>query len=181
MKMKGFSYLVVFYLVFVSVSSASQMTQIEYTAEDLGSGRWLYSYEVQNIGLTDGIEEFAIWFDYCLYEDLLVTIPFSPANDWDEIVIQPEPVLGDDGFYDALTLDLPINISETASMFSVSFDWLGIEEPSSQYYEIIDPVTFGTIESGYTVPEPATCLLLLSGAVLLRRRKIQELQGPARK
>jgi hypothetical protein len=82
-----------------------------------------------------------------------------------------EPVLQDAGGYDALATNLKIAIGENLTGFSVNFDWLGIGEPGSQYYEIIDPATFGTIESGYTAPELATCLLLLSGGVLLRRRK----------
>ena len=128
---------------------------------------------MQNISLTGGIEEFTIWFDCGLYDNLTLATHPLLVIDWDEIAINPEPVINDDGFYDALALSLPINAGETVSGFSVSFDWLGIEQPGSQYYEIIDPITFGTIEPGYTVPEPATCLLLFSGAMLLRRRKIQ--------
>ena len=175
MKMGKFPYLMMlFHLIFISISSASPMTQVKYTVENLGSDRWRHSYDVQNISLSDGIEEFTIWFDYSLYDDLSVTTPLPLANDWDEITIQPEPVLSDDGFYDALTLGLPINVGETAGGFSVNFDWLGTGQPGSQYYEIINTTTFGTIESGYTVPEPAIFLLLLSGTVLLRRRRAQK-------
>jgi len=45
----------------------------------------------------------------------------------------------------------------------------GVGEPGSQYYEIIDPVTFETIEDGYTIPEPGTLLLLGLGGFVLRR------------
>ena len=160
-------------LLCVRVVLAIPKTQIIYSTTDLGLDRWQYTYDVMNISLAEEIEEFTIWFDYGLYDNLAVTTPNPPSGDWDEIIWQPEPVIGDDGGYDALAnaSNLAIGIGENVYGFAVSFDWLGIGEPGSQYYEIIDPVTFGTIESGYTVPEPATCLLLLSGVFLLRRRK----------
>ncbi len=79
----------------------------------------------------------------------------------------------DDGAYDALTTNSGIGIGVTVSDFSVSFDWLGVGEPGAQFYEIIDPVTFETIDSGITIiPEPGTLLLLsIGGLALLRRRK----------
>lgn len=159
------------FLVLAEFVSATPLTEISYFTTDLGSGRWEYNYDVKNIGLSVGIEEFTIWFDYGIYDNLVVSTPETPP-DWDQIVWQVEPVLEDAGGYDALATNLEIAIGENLSDFSVTFDWLGIEQPGSQYYEIIDPVTFGTIESGYTVPEPTTCLLLLSGALLLRRREL---------
>lgn len=156
---------------FASAGFGDPLTQVGYEVADLGSGRWEYSYDVMNIGLAEGIEEFTIYFDYGLYDNLLVSTPATPAG-WDQIVWQVEPILKDPGGYDALATNLNIAVGTSLSGFSVSFDWLGIGAPSSQYYEIIDPVTFGTIESGYTVPEPASCLLLLTGALLLRRRKV---------
>ena len=157
--------------VFATSVFGEMSTQIWYETTDLGSERWEYTYDVMNISLTEGIEELTIYFDYGSYDNLSVSTPATPA-DWDQIVWQVEPVLGDPGGYDALATNISIDIGESLSGFSVTFDWLGAGNPGSQYYEIIDPVTFGTIESGYTVPEPATCLLLLSGGVLLRRRKI---------
>lgn len=170
MKSKIFLGFIVVACLTVSTVFGDMNTQICYEATDLGSERWEYAYDVKNISLTEGIEEFTIWFDYGLYDNLLVSTPATPP-DWDQIVWQVDPVLEDAGGYDALATNLEIAIGENIGGFSVTFDWLGIGEPGSQYYEIIDPVTFGTIESGYTVPEPATCLLLLSGGVLLRRRK----------
>jgi len=148
-------------------------SQISYSLTELGGGSWQYSYEVGNISLPAPIEEFTIWFDYSLYENLVITTPNPPANDWDELAIQPEPVIGDDGFYDGLTeIGNPgISIGETVNDFSVSFNWLGINEPGSQFYEIIDPVTFGTIDSGWTVPEPATSLLLIAGCFGVFRKR----------
>lgn len=149
-------------------------TGIIYETSDLGGGRWQYTYEVANTGLTVPIEEFTVWFDYDLYANLAVETPTIPAG-WDQIVLQPEPVLLDDGAYDAKTLGAGISLGQTLSDFAVSFDFSGIGEPGPQPYDIIDPQTFQTIDSGTTVPEPATLLLLgLGGMILRRKRKTTE-------
>jgi len=158
-------------LLFTSAVFAIPVTKICYETADLGSGRWQYTYEVTNISLTPAVEEFTIWFDYGSFDNLSVETPDPPAGNWDEIVIQPDSVLSDDGYYDALVLGVGIGIGESVSGFSVSFDWLGAGEPGSQFYEIIDPDTFETIDSGYTIPEPGTLLLLVLGGIVLRRKK----------
>ena len=146
-------------------------TQIWYSAEELAGGRWQYNYEVANISLTVPIQEFTIWFGYGLYEKLSVeTPPVLPPGGWDEMVIQPEPVLEDDGAYDAKALGVGIEIGHTAGPFAVSFNWLGDAlVPGSQFYEIIDPATLETIDSGWTIPEPATLVLLGLGSLILRK------------
>ncbi len=161
---------VVFAFFFAAAAFAVPITQIRYEATDLGSGRWLYNYEVTNISLTPAIEEFTIWFDYGLYETIAVEIPKSG---WNELVVQPEPVLADDGYYDALTLDTGIGTGQTVNGFAVSFNWLGVGQLGPQFYEIIDPVTFETIDFGYTVPEPTTLLLLGLGGMILQRKRRQ--------
>jgi hypothetical protein len=152
-------------------------TDIYFSVTELGLGQWEYTYDVHNDGLVDGIEEFTIWFDYGLYDNLVVTTPDPPSSDWDEIVWDVEPVLGDPGGYDALAnaSNLAIEIGENVYGFAVSFDWLGVGDPGSQYYEIINPDTFVTIEDGYTapIPEPATlCLLGLGSLSFIKRRKV---------
>lgn len=170
---------VIFSFFFVTSCFGEPNTEIRYSVTDLGSDQWEYIYTVENIGLSAGIEEFTIWFDYDLYSDLNIettTLEASnpPAGNWHEVVWQREEVLRDDGGYDALALDTSININEAIRGFSVSFDWLGIGEPGSQYYEIIDPLDFHTIEDGYTVPEPATVFLLgIGGIALLKKRLIK--------
>lgn len=122
-------------LLCVRVVLAAPETQIIYSTTDLGLDRWQYTYDVMNISLTDGIEEFTIWFGIDLYDNLAVETLDPPAGNWDEIVWQPDPVLKDDGGYDALVESWNPGISQgqTVSGFSVTFDWLGIGEPSSQY------------------------------------------------
>lgn len=159
----------VFFLT--ATGSGVPKTEIRYQTSDLGSGQWQYTYEVTNISLTEPIEEFTIWFDYGLYKNLAIQTPDPPAGNWSEIVLQPEPILKDDGYYDALTLDVGIGVGQTVSGFSVSFDWLGASEPGRQFYEIIDPITFETLDSGYTVPEPATILLFGLGSLALKIRR----------
>jgi len=152
--------------------SLAQQTQINYETQHLGGDRWSYTYEVCNINLTQGIEEFTIWFDFGSYNNLAIETPGTPASNWDEIIWQSNSVISDASGYDALGTS---NIDEGESVhgFTVSFDWNGTGMPGSQFYEIINPITFETIESGYTIPEPATCILLLSGVLLIKRKNIR--------
>ena len=165
----------IFVFFFAAVGFSVPMTQIWYQADELGAGRWQYTYDVSNFSLPGPIEQFTIYFEYGddvqpLYDDLAVETPDPPAGDWSEIVLQPEPVLSDDGLYDALALYTGIAQGQTVSGFKVSFVWRGTGEPGSQLYEIIDPQTFETIDSGQTIPEPAALLLLGLGAMALRRK-----------
>lgn len=162
----------VFILLLFASLVQSQTTQINYTVTNIGANQWQYTYEGINISLFEPIREFTIWFDYGMYQNLLITTPNPPAGNWDEVVWQPELGLGNGG-YDALTLGSGINTGQSVKGFSVSFDWLGMGKPSSQLYEIINPETFETIESGNTIPEPAMFLYILSGSAFLRiRRKL---------
>lgn len=156
----------------------ASMTQIRYEAEELGAGRWRYTYEAANIGLwIDGvpaaIQEFTIWFDQALYDSLVIATPDPISNQWDEIVWQPEPALNDAGAYDAFASlsQFRIDVGEAVFGFTVAFDWLGAGRPGRQYYEIIDPVTFETLDAGYTIPEPTTALLLGLGALTAFRKR----------
>ena len=156
----------------LSAGSFGASTQIIYKTSELGAGRWQYTYDITNISLTETIEEFTIWFDFGLYDNLAIETPDPPISNWSEIVLQPEPVLQDDGAYDAKALNLGIGIGQIVTGFSVRFDWLGnAVMPGPQFYEIIDPVTYQTIDSGYTIPEPATLLLLALGGLVLRRKR----------
>jgi len=173
MKRRVFTGVILGFLI-TTISFGLPKTEIRYeTSYDDYLERWKYTYDVYNLSLTETIEEFTIWFGIGSYDNLAIETLEPPASNWDELVWQPEPVLGDDGGYDAwANLATPIGVGQSVSGFAVSFDWLGTGEPGSQFYEIIDPVMFDTIDSGWTVPEPGTVLLLgLGGLVLVRRGK----------
>ena len=170
---------IVFVCLFAAPIFGDSDTQIRYQIIDFGSGRWQYTYDVYNISLTEEISEFTIWFDFGLYDNLAIETPDPPANSWDEVIWDPEPLLEDDGGYDALAEILSIDVGQNVSGFAVSFDWLGTGMPSSQFYEIIDPDTFETIEYGYTVPEPMTLLLFGLGCMLLKAKR-SSLRGAQR-
>jgi hypothetical protein len=162
-------------IAFVCLFAASVFgdlnTQIRYQTTNLGPGRWQYTYDVYNLSLTEEIEEFTIWFGFGSYDNLAIETLDPPAGGWDELVWQPDPFLGDDGGYDALAKNLNIAVGENVYGFAVSFDWLGTGVPGSQFYEIIDPADFHTIESGFTVPEPTTLLLFGLGGIFVARKR----------
>ena len=158
-----------FGLFFAAVGFGA-LTEIIYKATEVGQGRWRYEYSVENKDLFVPIEEFTIWFDFAKYDNLAVETAEPLASQWDEVVWQPELVLADDGAYDAMALNLGIQQGQKAGRFAVSFDWLGDGGPGSQFYEIIDPATFETIDEAWTIPEPATLLLLGLGLLALRKR-----------
>ncbi|HNQ23951.1 MAG TPA: PEP-CTERM sorting domain-containing protein [Phycisphaerae bacterium] len=140
---------------------AAAPVNIYYEATPLGGNEWQCVYDVANNSLATPIEEFTIWFALGQYAQLALETPDPPATAWDELVVEPDPLLHADGFYDALTLATGIPAGEHQSGFTVRFEWLGTGEPGGQPFEIIDPVTFGTIWAGTTVPEPSTAGLLL--------------------
>ena len=160
------------------ISSCASANPIFYEVDALGGDRWEYTYTVDN-QTPAPIEEFTIWFDLGLYDNLLIT--GNPTLDWDGFAAQPDPGLPDDGFADWLTFGLPISPGETLSGFSVAFDWLAPGTPGSQFFQIVDPLDFSELSSGFTqllvveppneVPEPGTVVLLAAGLALLGRRR----------
>jgi len=148
-------------------SRASQATSVSFDVAHIAGNTWEYSYTVANDTLATDIEEFTVWFDVNLYENLIATA--TPA-DWDPLVIQPDPGLPDDGLYDALALVAGIAPGGSLGGFSVQFDFLGMGTPGSQPFDIVDPFSFALIDGGRTIstagpaiPEPSTFVLLAVG------------------
>jgi len=141
---------------------------IVYDVENLFANRWEYTYTVSNDTLGSDIEEFTIYFEQGLYDNLLITTPLAT---WDELVVDPDVILGfpEDGFFDALALGPGIAPGDDQTGFSVSFDWLGTGTPGQQAFEIVDPTTFAVMDSGFTraIPEPGAALLFACGAIVV--------------
>jgi hypothetical protein len=168
-------------LAVLLLATAANATTIDYDAVNLGGSSWRYDYTVVNDALAAPLEELTIFFDLGLFSNLSVVT--SPAG-WDSIVIQPDPGLPDNGFFDSLALAGGLAWGASQDGFSVSFDWLGANAPGAQLFSVVDPTDFHTIESGLTstsstqppagVPEPGPLTLVsaaLAGIALARRRR----------
>lgn len=159
-------------------------TVVTYETTSLGAGAWQYDYSVTNNTLLSPIEEVTIYFSLDLYSDLLSV--GQPLN-WGNVVVQPDPSVPADGFLDSLTLSAAILPGQTLAPFSVQFTWLGSGAPGSQFFEVVDPVTFTAMDSGTTtvflpslsVSEPGTIPLAVLGfAVLLQLSRNRGLSNP---
>jgi hypothetical protein len=176
--MKTFGTILCAATVAFALSRSSEATVITYDLTNLSANTWEYDYHVGNDTLSSDIEEFSVYFDFSSYANLMVTTPLSPA--WDEIVVQPDTGIPDDGFFDALVaLGPSIAPGTTQSGFSVKFDWLGAGTPGAQFFQVVDAITFDVLDEGFTapapasVPEPCAFLLALAGiaVVAVRRRR----------
>lgn len=158
---------------------SSFATVITYETTQLGGSTWRYDYVVTNDTLGTPIEEFAIFFELGRYANLTA---LGLPGDWDGFVAQPDPLLPDDGFIDVLTFAGGVLTGDSLGAFSIVFDWLGDAAPGSQRFDIIDPLSFTTLDSGFTTraatpptsaPEPSVLVMLglalLAFAVSRRR------------
>jgi hypothetical protein len=121
---------------------------VTFTATPLGGATWRYDYSIGNDTLAGDIEEFTIYFPPDLYANLVG----GATPGWDILVVQPDPQIPDDGFYDGLTLG-PGGIAPgaTATGFSITFEYLGQGNPGTQAFEVVDPQTFAPLFAGSTV------------------------------
>ena len=158
-------------------SLSAQATLITSDLVQLDTNTWQSTYKITNDTLPFDIEEFSIYFDFSLFENLVAT---GAPPDWDPLVIQPDAGLPDDGFYDALALAVGVIPGDMLSGFMVEFDYLGVDIPPSQAFDILDPFNFDLLDSGeviftsvteLSVPAPATLGLLAIGLLGLTRRK----------
>jgi hypothetical protein len=145
-------------------------TLVGYYVTNLGGSQFEYEYTINNNSLSVAIQEFTIWFDVQLCDNLTITTQEPLASQWSEMILE------NTGFglpigYDAKVITGGIQPTEALHGFSISFDWFGMGMPDSQYYEIVDPEMFVTIDSGYTIPEPSAFLLLGLGSLALRAKR----------
>lgn len=137
-----------------------------------GSNLWTIEYVVTASAGDATIEQFTIYFERTLYADLAVAA--SPAT-WDSLVVQGDPALPADGFFDSLALGAGVVAGASQGGFAVSFLFLGLGAPGSQRFEVVDRVSFDVLEAGSTVistvPEPGSWLLAGAGLLLLQSRR----------
>jgi hypothetical protein len=170
-------------LLAVLLTGTAHASLIEFSVANLGANAWRYAYEITNDSLPGGINEFTIHFDRALYSGLSVS--GTPAG-WDSLVVQPDPAIPANGFFDSLALAQPLALGSSLSGFAVDFIFLGAGTPGVQPFDIVDPATFAVLASGTTQPaqigppppngtaaEPASAVLLFTALLLggLMRRK----------
>lgn len=162
--------LLFFLATFYSLTGLSaHATTIQYQATDLpdtvpGDDLWEYVYLVEDFTFNQDYG-FSVFFDHTAYAGIESPPPTVNA-DWDVIALQPDTGLPDDGLYDAMALT---DGASLADAFVVRFVWLGSGSPRSQPFEVYGP-GFDVIETGATVPEPSTALLVAGGVLLLVSR-----------
>lgn len=149
-------------LLLVSLQSAA--ATITYDVTSITGNTWEYNYTVNNNTLGFNIEEFTVYFDFGVYENLsLITAPAT----WDPLLVEPDNFFSNDGSYDALALNAGIAPGYSLGIFSVRFDYLGAGTPGSQYFEIVNSSTFDVLDSGRTSPVPIPAAVWLFGSGLL--------------
>jgi len=150
-------------------ANSCNATIIESDVSNVAGNVWQYDYTITNNSLPAGIGEFTIYFDMALFDSLAVVA--SPGG-WDSLVVQPDPNIPADGFFDSLATISSLGLGDSASGFSVQFTFLGVGKPSSQRFEIID-ADFQVLESGTTrvngAPEPSSAWLTLIALIALVR------------
>ena len=155
---------------------------IESELTSLGGNSYLYEFNVINNDLTEGIEEFVVYFELGSYENLNSAI--LPIG-WDVIIddpIFPLPPfnISERGVFEAfIDTALAIGLGEALGGFSIAFDWIGTTlapDAAGNVFEVLDS-SFDAVASGVTtapviVPPPPTpipepSILPLFGLALL--------------
>ena len=152
--------------VFLLPWSIAGAAPIYYEVNNLSGNSWEYTYTVDN-QLATPIDEFTLWFELGLYENLAIT--GSPNLDWDGLAADPDPGLPDDGYADWLTYGLSIAPGEMLGGFSVSFVFSGAGTPGEQLFDTFDD-NYNLLSDGYTqlltptpVPLPGAFMLFWLG------------------
>lgn len=148
-------------------ASAVQAGVIHYTATHQSGDRWRYDYAMTTLPGESAPAELTVWFPRALHADLEMLD--APAG-WDGLVVQPDPLLPADGYADLLDTGSGADDGSTTMRWSVGFTWLGTGTPGAQPFDVVDPVSFRVLSSGFTaaldgpgdgsVPVPSTLLLV---------------------
>lgn len=149
--------------------SAVHAAVIDYVVTPLGADNWRYDYTITNSSPSLGFDELTVYFDINKYD--LLSSPVASAG-WDPLLVQPDPGIPADGFYDVLKLSGLIAEGAKVSGFSVSFSYLVAGTPGSQPFDLLNSSSFTVMQSGGTVqmaavPEAATCAMFLTGLAIL--------------
>ena len=161
------------------VAGTTHATLITHEFTNLVGNTWQAEYVVANDTLAVAIEEITIWYELGVYENIVAV---GAPPDWDPLAVQPDPLLPDDGFYDALALGAPLAAGSSLGGFVVQFDLIGATAPDSQFYEVFWNGFFDS-DSGFTVPaqsgpgpiampEPGSLWLAALGSLGLVRRRL---------
>jgi hypothetical protein len=143
-------------LALSALASAAGTTPVLFRVISMGGNVYRYVYTLTNNGSLPGgapLQLFDIYFDSSLYQSASLTIVTPPSlqAQWNEIIFHPAPGLP--AAYDVLTLAGGLPVGATISGFSVQFTWLGTGVPGSQPFEIFDPNTFLSLQSGQTISD----------------------------
>ena len=159
-------------LLLAGTSFGIMSAEINTSLQDLGAGRWQFTYDIVNTG-ADPIKQLTIWFDYSAYSNFEITTIDNVG--WSEIIIAPDGFLAQGAGYDLLNTTSPLLAGLQLTNFSVAFDYsTQAQPPRNQLFEIIDPDFPDIILfSAQTIPEPASFAVFALGALVLGRRKRQ--------
>jgi hypothetical protein len=166
----------------LACASTARAAMVEYSLTALGGDVWRYDYSLSNIGPAESFDEFTVFFDAPGVTG--ITAVATPAG-WSSLVVQPDPLLPDAGFFDALNLSGAVPAGSVISGFSVSFSYLAGLMPGAQRFDLVISEPFQTVYSGVTaatpspVPLPAPAALMLLGLAVgaLRSRARAQKQG----
>lgn len=145
----------------------AQATIIDSKYTSLGGNNWSVDFNVVNDGAPAQISDFTVYFGVGQFSEL--SLGSSPAT-WSPLIIQPDPGIPADGFFDGAVFE-PVNalrLRQSRDGFVINFSYLGQSQPGSLPFDIVD-ANFNTVFSGSTivlvttVPEPSSLLLWLSG------------------
>jgi outer membrane autotransporter protein len=148
-------------LASATVSHSVLATSLDYEASNVGGNTWQYTYTVNNNSLPVAIENFTVNFDQTLYSNLT---PVSNPAGWNITSIQPDPLLPNDGVYDALATNGGIAQGQKTTGFILRFNYLGANTPGAQGFQVFDVINFSQLDSG-TTTKLANALPQLKGEI----------------